>query len=100
MKNFLSSKTFVIVGTLFTLVVGGIAGWLLGYQPSVSGEVHGLSGYYGSTSGVTSTVYEFQIKTACGYWLIALIMTFLVFLVCILIRQLCLKSSPAEKDKE
>lgn len=104
MKKFLSSKIFVIVSTLITLVIGGIAGWLLGYQPNVSGNVKGSVsgtqyGSWGTTSGSTTTEYLFQIKTACGYWLIALIITFLVLLICILIRKLYIKNSATESDK-
>lgn len=89
MKKFLSSKVFVIVSTILTFVIGGLAGWLLGYQPKVSGSVSGYSTSIGGTTrGSTSTNYVFQIKTACGYWLLALLITFIVLLLCLTIRKL------------
>lgn len=96
MKKFLSSKFFIVLMPILTLVIGGIAGWLLGYQPNVTGEVSGSTyGFLkewggevsGSTSGSTSTEYIFQIKTAIGYWLMALIISLAVLLLCILIRK-------------
>ena len=101
MGKFLSSKVFVIVCTLFTLAIGMIAGWLLGYQPSVSGSVSGHVGMgIGSTSGKTATEYIFQIKTACGYWLLAILITFIVFLLCITIRKQYINcTTHAEIDK-
>ena len=77
MKKFLRSKSFVIVCTVFSLVIGGIAGALLGFQAKVFGNL-----------GSARTSYEFQIETACGFWLLALLISFLVMLVCILIRKL------------
>ena len=97
MKKFLSSKSFVILSTLVPLIIGGIAGWLLGYQPNVTGEVKGWStSIGGTTSGSTATEYIFQLKTACGFWLLALLISFLVALVCILIRKLYLQSANGE----
>lgn len=88
MNNFLSSKVFVIISTVFTFIIGMIAGWLLAYQPSTSGSVSGWSSPYGgSTSGHTATEFIFQIKTACGYWLIAIMITFVVLLLCLIIRK-------------
>ena len=84
MSKFLSSKIFVFISTFFTFVIGGVAGWLLGYQPYVSGYT---SGSY-VVSGRTGTEYVFQIKTACGYWLLALLITLVVLFLCIIIRKL------------
>lgn len=99
MKKFLSSKIFIVVFTSLSLILGGIAGWLLGYQPNVSGKVFGASTQYGgTTNGSTSTQYIFQIKTACGYWLIALAVTLVVFLLCVLIRKMYLKNTPENID--
>lgn len=89
MGKFFSSKIFVFINTFFTLAIGGIAGWLLGYQPVVSGSVSGWSSSWGgSTSGKTNTEYVFQIKTACGYWLLALLIALVVLFLCITIRKL------------
>ncbi|MDE5562791.1 MAG: hypothetical protein K2J01_04520 [Clostridiales bacterium] len=74
MSKFLGSKTFVLVSTLLTLVIGGIVGRLMGYEPIVAGYVS------------THTKYVFQIRLACGYWLLALIITFVVLLLSITIR--------------
>lgn len=88
MRRFFSSKIFIIVFTLFSFIAGAIAGWLLGYQPKVNGTVFGSSTMYGgTTTGSTSTKYVFQFKTACGYWLIALVATIIVFLLCVLINK-------------
>lgn len=81
MKKFLASKFFVVICTVFSIAIGGIAGTLLGFQPKVSG-------YSTSFGGSTRTSYEFQIETAGGFWLLALLISFLVMLVCILIRKL------------
>lgn len=86
MKRFFSSRWFVILSTTITFVLGGLAGWLLGYQPYTTGRVSG-GDWIGITSGSTNTEYLFQLKTAFGYWIIALIITFVVFLLCVLIRK-------------
>ena len=92
MGKFLGSKLFVIISTAITFVIGMIAGWLLGYQPSVGGFI----GQYG---GATSTKYVFQIKTACGYWLLAILITLVVLLLCIAIRKLYIgHNSKTETD--
>ena len=91
MGKFLESKAFVVISTVVTLVIGIIAGVLLGYQPNVTGTVSGFTGSgYGSTKGQTSTEYVFQFKTACGYWLLALLITLVVLFLCITIRKLYL----------
>ncbi len=89
MGKFFGSKIFVFISTFFTFAIGMIAGWLLGYQPVVSGVVSGWSNSWGgTTSGKTSTEYVFQIKTACGYWLLALLISLVVLFLCITIRKL------------
>lgn len=82
MKKFLESKIFVFVSTFLTLIIGGIAGWLLGYQPNTRADINGFSAVKD-----VRTKYVFQIKTACGYWLLAIIITFIVLLLCITIRK-------------
>ena len=81
MKKFLSSKFFVIICTVVSMAIGGTVGVLMGFQPQVSG-------YSTSFGGSTYTSYDFRIETACGFWLLALMISFLVMLVCILIRKL------------
>lgn len=66
------------------MVIGVVSGVLLGFQPRVSGIT------------VTSTSYVFQIKTACGIWLLSLLISFLVMLVCILISKLNLNKIDTE----
>lgn len=89
MGKFFGSKVFVFISTFLTLAIGGVAGWLLGYQPTVSGSVSGWSSSFGgTTSGKTTTQYRFQIKTACGYWLLALLITLVILFLCIIIRKL------------
>lgn len=71
-----------------TLIIGFIAGWLLGYQPDVSGSTNGYVGMYGGTiTGSTSTTYVFQIKIAIGYWLFALVISLVTLLLCVLIKK-------------
>ena len=84
MSKFLSSKIFVFISTFSTFLIGVIAGWLLGYQPYISGYT---SGVY-IISGSTDTEYVFQIKTAFGYWLLTLLITLVVLFLCIIIRKL------------
>ena len=101
MKKFFGSKLFVILMPIITLVIGGVAGWLLGYQPMVKGSVSGWSGEYGgSTSGKTSTEYLFQLKTASGYWLFAIILSLVVFLLCVIIRKQYINQNTAKSDSE
>lgn len=83
-EKILKHKLFIILTPAITFVLFFIAGFLLGYQPNVSGRVSGGSyGVYGSTS----TNYTFMIRNAIGIWLIGLAVTLLVFLVCILIQK-------------
>ena len=99
MNKFLRSRFFVAIFTFLSFILGGIAGWLLGYQPYVSGKVNGYSSEFGgSTKGSTSTEYVFQIKTACGYWLIALAITLVVFLLSVLVRKMYLKNNSENDD--
>lgn len=88
MKKFLSSKLFVILTPILTLAIGGVAGWLLGYQPNITGSTSGFVGMYGgNVTGSTSTTYVFQMKTAIGYWLLAIAISLVAFLLCVLIRK-------------
>lgn len=88
MNKFLSSKLFVILTPTLTFIIGLVAGWLLGYQPNVSGNTNGYVGMYGgNVSGSTSTTYVFQIKTSVGYWLFALVISLVVLLLCVLIKK-------------
>ena len=82
-EKILKHKLFIILTPAITFVLFFIAGFLLGYQPNVSGRV---SGSY-VVSGSTSTNYTFMIRNAIGIWLIGLAVTLLVFLVCILIQK-------------
>ena len=96
MKQFLGSKAFVIICTASTLVIGIIAGTLLGYQPNVSGYVSG----YVTTSGRTYTQYVFQIKAAFGYWLFAVAIAFVVLLLTIIIRKHYTAQEPQTETNE
>ena len=81
MNKFLSSKLFIILSTLFTFILGAVAGTLLGFQPNATNSTGG-----GWFSNITETTYQFRIETAIGWWLIALIITFVVLLLCTIIR--------------
>ncbi len=98
MNKFLSSKLFVVLSTSLTLILGIPVGFLLGYQPQVTGSVKGYGGG-GSTSGSTSTTYVFSLKTALGYWLLAILLTYVVFLVSMLIRNIYKNKSTLEENK-
>lgn len=81
MNNFLSSKCFVFLSTLVTFILGAVAGTLLGFQPNASNISDGV------WSNTTETTYQFRMGTAIGYWLIALMITFAVLLICTAIRK-------------
>ena len=99
MKIF-SSKLFVVISTAVTAALGGVAGWLLAYQPSVNGAAYGqIINGYGGVSGLVETKYVFSAKIAVGYWLLALAITFLVLLVAVLIRKIYLREA-IEKQAE
>ena len=83
MDKIFKHKLFIILTPAITFVLFFIAGFLLAYQPKVTGSVSG--GYF--ISGSTSTTYTFMIRNAIGIWLIGLAVTLLVFLVCILIQK-------------
>lgn len=90
--KFLASKAFVMISTIVTFIVGVVAGWLLGYQPNAFSNI--------DTLNMTKTEYVFQIKTACGYWLLAVLITFVVLLLCLVIRKLYIgKTAEAEPNK-
>lgn len=93
MKKFFGSKLFVILMPIITLVIGGVAGWLLGYQPMVTS-------YAGSGYGKTSIEDLFQLKTASGYWLFAIILSLVVFLLCVIIRKQYINQNTAKSDSE
>ena len=94
MNKFLSSKLFVVLSTSLTLLFGAITGWLLGYQPQVRGYVYG-----GGLGGTTSTSYVFNLRTAFGYWLLAIVLTYVVFLVSLLIRNIYMNKTTAEENR-
>lgn len=83
MEKIFQHKLFIILAPVITFVLFFIAGFLLGYQPNVSGSVSGATWVYGSTS----TNYVFMIRDAIGIWLIGLAVALLVFLICVLIRK-------------
>lgn len=85
MKKFLGSKLFVILTPILTLAIGGIAGWLLGYQPNISRQITESDGHKISS---TTFSYVFQIKAAIGYWLLAVVISLVVFLLCVLIQKI------------
>ena len=73
--KFLKSKAFIIVTPLVTLIFGLIAGYLLG----VTQDMTILSRY-------VFVEYIFSARFAIGYWLFALIISLVVFLLCIAIQ--------------
>ncbi len=92
MNKFLSGKLFVVLSTSLTLLIGIGVGFLLGYQPQVEGSVWTTPSFSmygdGKVSGKTSTTYIFDLKTALGYWLLAILLTYVVFLFSVLIRNI------------
>ena len=91
MKNFVRSKFFVPISTAASLVISLVAGILLGSQPETSGRV---TGGYGSVD----TDHVFQFRVALGYWLLGLLLTAVVCLLCVLVRAHFLQS--AEKEEK
>ena len=87
MDKIFKHKLFIILTPAITFVLFFIAGFLLAYQPKVTGRVTGTIVSYAKISGSTSTQYLFMIRNAIGIWLIGLAVTLLVFLVCILIQK-------------
>lgn len=83
MKKILSSKCFVILTPLLTLIMGLGAGWLLSYQSPMRFN-RPSDDLIGST---LADEYVFQIRVAFGYWLLALIFSLIVLLLCILIKK-------------
>ena len=83
MDKIFKHKLFIILTPAITFVLFFIAGFLLAYQPNVTGRVSGS--YF--ISGSTSTQYLFMIRNAIGIWLIGLAVALSVFLVCVLIRK-------------
>ena len=99
MDKIFKSKIFVIITPIITFFLFLISGWLVSYLPYTSGRVYGTSSqYFGSTSGSTTTTYEFRINNAIGIWLIGLAISLLVLLICVLIRKvyLCSKTKIEE----
>ena len=90
MQKIFKSKLFIILTPIITFVLFFISGFLLSFLPNVKGSVYGyISGPIGgSVSGSTNTKYIFMIKNAIGIWLIGLAISFLVLLICVLIRKM------------
>lgn len=101
LNKFLKSRTFVIICTIFTFALGMAAGTLLAYQPYVTGTTSGwvspISG--GNVKGSTNTEYIFQLNAALGYWLFAIILAFIVFWVCLLIRYTFIHKQHSHAEK-
>ena len=89
MKKFLYSESFVSTSTTISFLLCFVAGILLGFQPNASGSVSG-SLYI---SGDITTEYVFQFRVALGYWLLGLVLTFAVYLLCVLVRAQILKDT-------
>ena len=89
MKKFLSGKSFVATSTTLSFLLCFVAGILLGFQPNTSGSVSG-SLYI---SGDITTKYVFQFRAALGYWLLGLVLTFAVYMLCVLVRAQILKDT-------
>lgn len=75
MEKIFRSKLFVIIIPIIVLAIGIAAGTLLGLHPKI------VAGY------TTATTYVFRIKTAIGYWLLALILSIITTLLCVIIRK-------------
>ena len=84
MEKLLKSKLFIILTPIIVFIVGIGAGYLLGYQPH-----HRIVGTY------TYIEYHFRIETAIGYWLLALILSIITLLLCVIIRNHYLAKSKA-----
>ena len=77
-KEWFKENLVAVAASGISFVLGVIAGIMLGFQPSVSGS----SNMYG---GSTRTSYKFDIRSAIGYWIFAIVLSAIVFLLCKLI---------------
>ena len=77
-KEWFKENLVPVAASGISFVLGVIAGILLGFRPIVRGS----SGMY---SGSTSTSYKFNIQSAIGYWIFAIVLSAIVFLLCKLI---------------
>ena len=99
MEKILKSKIFVALTPIFTLYLFFVAGLLLSFVPNVSGEIVDNStttiwgSGYSDVTGTTSTEYIFSIKNAIGIWLIGLVVSLVVLLLCILVRKVYLRTA-------
>ncbi|MBE6639193.1 MAG: hypothetical protein E7616_07035 [Ruminococcaceae bacterium] len=91
MKKFFCSKFFVPISTAVTFVISLASGILLGFECHVRGTMSsGFGGVY--------TDYVFQFREALGYWLLGLVFTYVVYLLCILVRAQFLKDAKKNDD--
>ena len=86
MEKIFKSKRFAIIAPIINFVLFAIAGFFLGFVPR-------SSGYISSYGGSIRTKYAFSFRTAIGVWLIGLAVSFLVFLICVLIQKAFLNDS-------
>lgn len=79
MKKCAQSRLFVILTPLIVFIIGVVAGLFLGFQPRSEGASGGYTSYIDA---------QFNIETAIGYWLIALILAINTLLICLVVRKL------------
>lgn len=79
MKKFVQSKLFVILTPIVVFVLGAVAGALLGFQPESEGNAGGYVSYIDA---------QFNVETAIGYWLLALVLAIITLLICLAVRKL------------
>ncbi len=74
MKKFMKSRWFVGFSTFITFALGMVMTYCLSFRQRVSG-------------GVSLTKYVFDRQMAIGYFCLTLILTLIVFLLCVVIRK-------------
>ena len=79
MNRFLSSKLFVALSTAVTFVLSTVFGYFMSFET--------LTDTRGVFSVTTATKVVFNPKTMLGYLCLSLVLAFVVFLLCVLIRK-------------
>ena len=79
MNRFLSSKWFVAISTIVTFIVSCVFGYFMSFET----HTYTWGIYVVSTTSVTG----FSPKKMLAFFFLALVLTFIVFLICVRIRK-------------
>ena len=84
MKKIFTNKLFLILTPTITFIISIVAGYLLGFE-TLSTQGFGHDYRYNFS--------KFNFRLAFGYWLIGIILTLIVFLLCVMIYSINKKDS-------